>query len=84
MSRLYSVTTWDTDLQKFTPQIGLPEGPFTIWQVREALRQLKDMGYQADRDDDWVLVERVEPALTPLELIDYVPLRERPEQVEAT
>ncbi len=53
---LYRVTTWDTDLQAFTPQIGVPEGPFTRKRmVDEIIPLLNDMGYQceeADLEDD--------------------------------
>lgn len=42
---LYGVTTWDSDLQEFTPQIGVPVGPYTLFGLRPALRALRQMGY---------------------------------------
>ena len=66
----YSVRTWDTDAQAFTPQDGLslPWEGLTLWQLKQALRELRGMGYTAHRyrDDDGghydndtcVLVER--------------------------
>jgi len=47
--RRYYVTTWDAELQQFTPQIGVPEGPYTLWGLRRALRQLQDMGYETTK-----------------------------------
>jgi hypothetical protein len=66
----YSVRTWDTDVQAYTPQEGLslPWNGLTLWQLRQALQELRSMGYSAERyrdpdgshdDNDWtVLVER--------------------------
>lgn len=55
----YNVTTWDMDLQKFTPQNGLPPGPFSKWELRGVLRALKRMGYDINRAfAPSVLVER--------------------------
>lgn len=66
----YSVRTWDTDEQAYTPQVGmsLPWQGLTLWQLKVALRELRDMGYSCHRtrdpdgghdDNDWcVLVER--------------------------
>ena len=42
---LFRVLTWDTDEQKFTPQDGVPEGPYTLFGLRPALRALRNMGY---------------------------------------
>jgi hypothetical protein len=55
----YEVLTWDMDLQQFTPQQGLPPGPFSLFGLRRALRTLRAMGYGADRDDCSTLVRRV-------------------------
>ena len=66
----YSVRTWDTDEQAYTPQAGLslPWRGLTLWQLRAALKELKGMGYSCHRfrDEDGdhsandyaVLVER--------------------------
>ena len=53
----YEVLTWDAELQRFTPQLGVSPGPYTLFGLRPALRLLRDMGYPADRDDPFVLVE---------------------------
>lgn len=69
---LYSVSTWDTDEQAYTPQVGVtvPAFNITLWQLRHALKELRQMGYTAHRyrdpdgehdDNDWsVLVERTD------------------------
>ncbi len=45
----YEVLTWDTDRQKFTPQIGVRRGPWSLWGLRRALRKLNEMGYDTRR-----------------------------------
>ena len=45
MSIMYMVETWDTDLQEFTPQIGVHPGPYTLMGSRKALRALREYGY---------------------------------------
>lgn len=57
----YTVLTWDFDKEKFTPQKGVRSGPYTLWGLRRALRKLRQMGYSADRGDNSVFVEQVEP-----------------------
>ena len=72
---LYSIGTWDTDLQAYTPQIGVtvPCLNVPLATMREVLRQLRRMGYSCHRrrtsaggewshdDNDWsVLVERTD------------------------
>lgn len=68
---LYSVGTWDIDAQAYTPQPGLsvPSLNITLHQLRQALKELRQRGYAADRvrfddgnrDSDWsVLVERTD------------------------
>ena len=69
---LYSVGTWDTDKQAYTPQRGLsvPSFNITLAQLRVALKELQGMGYTAHRrrdadgsydDNDFlVLVERTD------------------------
>ena len=72
---LYSIGTWDTDLQAYTPQAGLTVPCLNVpWRILlEVLRQLRRMGYSCHRrrhwfcgewsydDNDWsVLVERTD------------------------
>lgn len=69
---LYSVGTWDMKRQAYTPQRGLsvPSFNITLAQLRQAVRELKSMGYEAHRrrdeegcrdDNDWcVLIERTD------------------------
>ncbi len=68
---LYSVGTWDTEAQAYTPQVGLDKSfNLTLAELRRAIRQLRNLGYLADRrgnihighdDNDWtVLIERTD------------------------
>lgn len=66
---LYSVGTWDTDEQAFTPQVGVPAFNLTLWRLRAALKSLKQCGYSCYRwraddgeyeSDPSVLVERTD------------------------
>lgn len=69
---LYSVGTWDCERQAYTPQRGLsvPAFNITLAQLRQAIRELRQMGYPCHRyrdedgdydDNDWaVLVERTD------------------------
>lgn len=69
---LYSVGTWDTDKQAYTPQRGLSVPSFNItWrQLLVAMRELREIGYSCHRyrdadgtheDNDWsVLIERTD------------------------
>lgn len=68
---LYSVGTWDSESQAYTPQVGLsvPWCNVPIATLRQALRELRRMGYAADRkrdsngdydSDPAVLVERTD------------------------
>lgn len=41
----YYVKTWDTDRQEFTPQQGVPVGPYTQFGLRRVLRKLRSIGY---------------------------------------
>jgi hypothetical protein len=41
----YDVTTWDSELQKWTPQEGVRRGPYTRWGLKRALRKLRAIGY---------------------------------------
>lgn len=66
----YSVGTWDTELEAFTPQAGVPAFNLTIHQLRQSLRDLRQCGYSAHRfrdpdgehddNDTSVLVERTD------------------------
>jgi hypothetical protein len=50
--RHWGVETWDIDLQRWTPQIGIPPGPFTRRQMVETIIPLlDDMGYPCDESD---------------------------------
>lgn len=69
---LYSVGTWDTDKQAYTPQRGLSVPSFNInrEQLRIAMKELRAMQYSCHRyraedgtydDNDWcVLIERTD------------------------
>lgn len=61
---LYEVLTWDTDRDRFTPQRGVRRGPYTLFGLRKALRQLQGLGYPCNRQDPSVLVQRVAPHAT--------------------
>lgn len=67
----YSVGTWDTDAQAYTPQDGVPAFNLTLAELLGSLRLLRrDHGYTAHRtrdedgghdNNDWsVLVERTD------------------------
>jgi hypothetical protein len=68
----YSVGTWDTEKQAYTPQDGLTVPCINVgWKtLLEIVRQLKNMGYSCHRlrdpngghdDNDWtVLIERTD------------------------
>lgn len=72
MTPLYTVRTWDTELQAYTPQENLtvPSENVPLWGLKAALSRLRLMGYGAHRrrdddgghdDNDWsVLVERTD------------------------
>lgn len=72
MTPLYSVSTWDTERQAYTPQRGLtvPSFNITLAQLRQAIRDLRRLGYSAHRfrdsdgnydHNDWsVLIERTD------------------------
>ena len=54
----YLVTTYDPETGKFTPQEGVSPGPYELFELRHALRQLRKIGYDANRGDSSVLVEK--------------------------
>lgn len=72
MTAVYSVGTWDTMVQAYTPQVGLsvPCINVPLPTLRQALRELRAMDYSCHRrrgsdgehdDNDWsVLVERTD------------------------
>lgn len=70
--KTYRVLTYDIDEDEYTPQSGLslPWCGLTLWRLKQALRELRGMGYQCHRrraedgshfdNDRWVLVQREE------------------------
>jgi hypothetical protein len=54
----YYVRTWDAELQEFTPQEGVSEGPHTLWGLKHALRELRELGYECRGGDPNVFVFR--------------------------
>jgi len=57
----YRVLTWDMEAKAYTPQDGLSKATgLTLWEVRRALRELRDLGYAADRNDPAIFIEREE------------------------
>lgn len=63
----YSVSTYDWELRKYTPQIGLtvPSVGITLAELRQAMRELRRMGYECHRGDTSVYVERLEDQKQP-------------------
>ena len=65
---LYSVGTYDWELGRYTPQVGLsvPAFNITLAQLRQAFRELRRMGYECyynrHGNDSSVLVERTDGA----------------------
>lgn len=67
---LYSVGTWDTHAQSYTPQLNVPAFNLTIHDLRRSMRLLRGHGYSCHRyreedgghdDNDWaVLIERTD------------------------
>lgn len=70
LSPLYSVGTWDTDEQAYTPQVGVPAFNLTLAELRRSMRLLRQGGYQVhrkraadgthDNNDPQVLIERTD------------------------
>lgn len=60
MKTRYFITTWNSDLERFTPQKGVRAGPYSLWGLRKALRALRRVGYPARKGDPSVLVDSVE------------------------
>jgi hypothetical protein len=78
---LYSIGTWDTDAQAYTPQIGVDKSfNLTVSELRQAMKRLKYLGYSCHRrgnmftgheDNDWmVLVERTDGE-TEAEILEF-------------
>lgn len=67
---LYSIGTWDQELEAFTPQVGVPAFNLTRSQLRQSMKALKRCGYGCyrlrdpdgshDTNDTWVLIERTD------------------------
>lgn len=72
---LYSIGTWDTEVQGFTPQTDVPAFNLTRKQLVESIRMLQNNGYSCHRfrerdenrqptgevdSDCWVLIERTD------------------------
>jgi hypothetical protein len=55
--RKYRVTTWDPAKEGFTPQPGVRAGPYTQFALRKALRKLRNLGYDTDRNAPSIYVE---------------------------
>lgn len=70
MIPLYSVGTWDTNEQAFTAQGNVPSFNLTLWQLKDAMRLLRSIGYSVHRyrdedgghedNDVMVLIERTD------------------------
>ena len=61
----YSIGTWNTFRQAFTPQRGLSVPSFNITrsQLRQAMKELRRMGYEDgthEDNDPFVLIERTD------------------------
>ena len=56
----YRVLTWDMDAGAYTPLGMMKSTGLTLWEVRRALRELRDLGYAADRNDPAIFIEREE------------------------
>lgn len=69
---LYSIGTWDSGAQAYTPQVGVtgPSINIQLGELRRRMRELRRMHYSAHRrrdangcrdDNDWaVLIERTD------------------------
>lgn len=54
----YSILTWDPDLRRYTPQLGVRTPVTGLHGLKVAIRLLRRMGYSCTRDDSFVLVRR--------------------------
>ena len=65
----YSIRTWDCDAQAYTPQDEMAWNDLTLWQLRMAMRALRQDGYSVhrrgncrdghDNNDAMVLIEKL-------------------------
>lgn len=60
MTRRYYITTWDSDSQTFTPQVGVRTGPYSLFGLRKAIHKLQAMGYDCGRSDPSIYVVSVD------------------------
>ena len=75
----YSIGTWDTELQAYTPQHGVSCFYLSRAELRQSIAQLRRLGYSAHRrgntrdghdDNDWaVLIERTD-GRTAMEILE--------------
>lgn len=80
-SELYSIGTWDTDAQAFTPQTGVPAFNLTLWELKQSMRTLREHGYSVHRyrdadgghrdNDTDALIERTDGKLEPVILEEW-------------
>ena len=49
MTPRYYVTTWDRELEEYTPQKGVRKGPWSLFGLRKPLRMLREMGHDVSR-----------------------------------
>jgi|HubBroStandDraft_2_1064218.scaffolds.fasta_scaffold713933_2 hypothetical protein len=49
----YYVETWCPEQERFTPQDGVPAGPYSLFGLRAAIRALRDLGYPCDYRHAW-------------------------------
>lgn len=52
----YEVLTWDTHANAYTPDLN---GTYTLFGLRTAIRELRNLSYPCDRDDPSVLIRRL-------------------------
>lgn len=54
----YFVLTHDPDRDDYTPQRGVRKGPHSLWGLKRALQNLRNLGYACNRQDPSVYVFR--------------------------
>ena len=70
---LYSIATMDPEVSAYTPQEGVPSFNLTLWQLKDSMRMLRELGYSCHRirdedgvhrheNDVYVLIERTDGA----------------------
>lgn len=55
----YRIMTWDTEVQEFTPQDGVPEIAKGWRGLRSAMRSLRLIGYVGGKGDSLAMVVRI-------------------------